>query len=78
MKILCQTTSPSFLPPNLTLFNEMCELSCCFDDLSTFFSTEVNMEAIWHPLIYKPTREGSGPKVNNEALPSSQSTSGAH
>lgn len=37
VKILCQTASTSFLPANLTLFNEKHELNCCFDDLSHFF-----------------------------------------
>lgn len=37
VKIQCQTASTSFLPANLTLFNEKHELNCCFDDFSIFF-----------------------------------------
>lgn len=36
------------------------------------------MEAEWHLFICNPTSEGSGPKVKNELLPWSQSTSDAH
>lgn len=54
-EIKCENSLPnsliSFLPANLTLFNEKGELKCCFDDLSTFFPTEVNMVEAAGPLL---------------------------
>lgn len=69
VKIPLPNSLISFLPANLTLFNEKGELKRCFDDLSTSFSTEVNMVEAAGPLLLCNQEKAPGPNMNNEPSP---------